>query len=61
MLERLRVSGLWTLLVGSDTYRTAEAVHDVLVKTHPADTEKILTIIDLVGGALDAASLLARL
>jgi hypothetical protein len=61
MLERLRVSGLWTLLVGSDTYRTAEAVHDVLVKTHPADTEKISTIIDLVGGALDAASLLARL
>jgi BioD-like phosphotransacetylase family protein len=61
LLERLRSARLWTLLVTSDTYRTAEAVHDVLVKTHPADTEKISTIIQLVGGALDAEALLARL
>ncbi len=61
LLERLRASRLWTLLVTSDTYRTAEAVHDVLVKTHPADTEKISTIIQLVGGALDSEALLARL
>ena len=61
LLERLRAARLWTLLVASDTYRTAEAVHDVLVKTHPADTEKISTIIQLVGQSLDAEVLLARL
>jgi BioD-like phosphotransacetylase family protein len=61
LLERLRDARLWTLLVASDTYSTAEAVHDVLVKTHPADTEKIATIIQLVGEALDADALLARL
>jgi BioD-like phosphotransacetylase family protein len=61
LLARLREAQLWTLLVPSDTYRTAEAVHDVLVKTHPADTEKIATIIQLVGEALDADALLARL
>ncbi len=61
LLQRLRAARLWCLLVGSDTYRTAEAVHDVLVKTHPADTEKIATIIQLVGEALDADALLARL
>jgi hypothetical protein len=36
-------------------------VHDVLVKTHPGDTEKIDTIIRLVGESLDADALLARL
>ncbi|HEX2193721.1 MAG TPA: AAA family ATPase [Candidatus Limnocylindria bacterium] len=61
ILARLRSAGLWTFLVRSDTYRTAEAVHDILVKTHPADTQKIATIIQLVGEALHAESLLARL
>jgi hypothetical protein len=60
-LSRLRAAGLWTYLVAADTYRTAEAVHDVLVKTHPGDTEKIDTIIRLVGESLDADALLARL
>jgi hypothetical protein len=31
------------------------------VKTHPADTEKIATIIDLVGRSIDLDALLARL
>jgi BioD-like phosphotransacetylase family protein len=61
LLERLRAAGLWTYLVPADTYRTAEAVHDVLVKTHPGDTEKIETIIRLVGESLDAEALLGRL
>ncbi len=61
ILERLRAANLWTYLVESDTYHAAESVHDILVKTHPADTEKIATIIDLVGKALDVDDLLARL
>lgn len=61
LLARLRDAGLWTFLVASDTYRTASAVHDVLVKTHPSDTEKIETIVRLVGESLDADALLSRL
>lgn len=60
VLDRLRAANLWTYLVEQDTYGAAEAVHDTLVKTHPADTEKIATIIDLVGKALDVDDLLAR-
>jgi BioD-like phosphotransacetylase family protein len=47
--------------VATDTYRTAQAVDEILVKTHSADTEKIATIIDLVGGALDVDTILGRL
>jgi BioD-like phosphotransacetylase family protein len=61
VLGRLRASGLFTYLVASDTYATAQAVDELLVKTHSGDTEKIETIIELVGGALDADALLARL
>ena len=53
MLSELRDAGLFTFLVGTDTYRTAQAVDDILVKTHPADQEKIATIKDLVGRSLD--------
>ena len=60
VLERMRAADLWSYLVEADTYRTAEAVHGVLVKTHPGDTEKIATIIRLVGESLDAEGLLAR-
>jgi BioD-like phosphotransacetylase family protein len=60
-LDQLRGAGLFTYLVGTDTYRTAQDVHDILVKTHPTDSEKIATIIDLVGGSLDSEPLLARL
>ena len=60
VVERMRAADLWSYLVESDTYRTAEAVHGVLVKTHPGDTEKIATIIRLVGESLDADALLAR-
>ena len=61
LLDELRADGLFTYLVESDTYRTAQNVHDILVKTHPTDTEKIETIIDLVGGALQPEAILARL
>jgi BioD-like phosphotransacetylase family protein len=61
LLGELRESGLFTYLVETDTYRTAQNVHDILVKTHPTDTEKIATIIDIVGGALQPDAVLARL
>lgn len=59
-LEQLRAAGLFVLLVDGDTYHTAEAVHDILVKTHAGDTEKIETIIGLVGDALDVDGLLGQ-
>jgi len=61
VLAALQAAGLFAYLVGTDTYRTAQAVDEILVKTHAADVEKISTIIELVGGALDMDALLARL
>jgi hypothetical protein len=61
LLGELLDAGLFTYLVDTDTYRTAQDVHDILVKTHPTDTDKIATIIDLVGRSLDPEALLARL
>jgi hypothetical protein len=61
VLDELRSAGIFTYLVASDTYRTAQAVDEILVKTHAADVEKIATIIELVDGALDVDALLARL
>jgi BioD-like phosphotransacetylase family protein len=59
-LAQLRDANLFVLLVEGDTYATAQSVHDILVKTHAGDTEKIETIIDLVAGALDVDGLLDR-
>ncbi len=61
MLDELRDADVFTYLVETDTYRTARAVDEILVKTHPSDTEKIATIIDLVGRGLDVDALLSRL
>ena len=61
VLEALREAGIFAYLVRTDTYRTAQAVDEILVKTHSSDTEKIATIIELVDGALDVDALLARL
>ncbi len=60
-LESLRAAGLFASLVGTDTFRAAQAVEQILVKTHSGDTEKIETIIELVGGSIDTDALLARL
>jgi BioD-like phosphotransacetylase family protein len=60
-LTALRDAGIFAFLVRTDTYRTAQAVDEILVKTHATDTEKISTIIELVDGALDVDALLARL
>jgi BioD-like phosphotransacetylase family protein len=61
LVAQLQGAGLFTFLVETDTYRTAQDVNDILVKTHPTDGEKISTIIELVGGSLDSEPLLARL
>jgi hypothetical protein len=61
VLADLRAAGIFAYLVGADTYRTAQAVDEILVKTHPSDVEKIETIIRLVDRALDVDALLARL
>jgi phosphate acetyltransferase len=61
VLEALRQAGIFSFLVASDTYRAAQAVDEILVKTHAADIEKISTIIELVDGALDVDGLLGRL
>jgi BioD-like phosphotransacetylase family protein len=61
VLAELQGAGIFTYLVGTDTYRTAQAVDEILVKTHASDTEKIATIIELVGGSLDVDALLERL
>ncbi|MCV0403011.1 MAG: AAA family ATPase [Chloroflexi bacterium] len=61
LLATLRSEDMFAYLVPTDTYRTAQAVDEILVKTHATDREKIATIIDLVGGALDVDGLLERL
>ena len=61
ILAALRSARLFTYLVKSDTYRTAQAVDEILVKTHPTDTDKIATIIQLVDRSLDIGDFLARL
>ncbi len=60
-LRELRAAGLFAYLVKSDTYRSAQAVDEILVKTHPTDLDKIETIIQLVGGSLDIGNFLAHL
>jgi BioD-like phosphotransacetylase family protein len=61
LLDALLAAGLFTYLVNSDTYRTAQAVDEILVKTHQNDTDKIETIIRLVGGSVDVGAFLAHL
>ena len=61
LLDALRRAEIFTYLVPMDTYRTAQAVDEILVKTHASDTEKIDTIIRLVDGALEVDAILARL
>jgi hypothetical protein len=57
-LEAIRGSGLFAFLVAEDTYESASRVHDLLVKTHPADTDKLAEIRRLVSDHLDIELLL---
>jgi BioD-like phosphotransacetylase family protein len=59
ILAAIRQADLFAILVSADTYRVASDIHDLLVKTHPADREKIEMIKDLVGTNLDVDRILA--
>lgn len=49
------------LLASQDSYQVASAVHDMTVKTRPADSEKISVIRDLVARHIDIQKILASL
>ena len=53
VIEAIRRADLFATLVPDDTYTVASEVHDLLVKTHAADTEKIELIKELVASNLD--------
>ena len=58
-VEAIRRADLFATLVPEDTYVVASAIHDLLVKTHPADREKIELIKGLVAEHLDIERILA--
>jgi hypothetical protein len=53
VIEAIRRADLFATLVPRDTYTVASEVHDLLVKTHAADVEKIEMIKQLVAANLD--------
>jgi BioD-like phosphotransacetylase family protein len=60
VIDAIRQADIFTYLVAEDTYAAASEVHDLLVKTHPDDTEKIELIQQLVADHLDVDRILAR-
>ncbi|MEO6351273.1 MAG: AAA family ATPase [Candidatus Limnocylindrales bacterium] len=59
-LEAIQQERLFAFLVEEDTYEAASEVHDLLVKTHPADHEKIDLTRRLVSEHLDIDKILER-
>ena len=59
VLAAIREADIFATLVREDTYSVASEVHDLLVKTHPADREKIELIKSLVAEHLDIERILA--
>jgi hypothetical protein len=59
VLGAIRQADLFATLVAEDTYSVASEVHDLLVKTHPADREKIELIKRLVAEGLDVDRILS--
>jgi len=59
VIAAIRQADLFATLVPEDTYVVASEVHDLLVKTHPADREKIELIKALVAEHLDIDGILA--
>ena len=53
VLAAIRQADIFATIVPEDTYAVASEVHDLLVKTHPADREKIELIKALVAEHLD--------
>ncbi len=59
VLDAIRRADMFATLVAEDTYPVASEIHDLLVKTHPADREKIELIKRLVADNLDIDGILA--
>ncbi len=59
VLDAIREADIFATLVAEDTYVVASEVHDLLVKTHAADREKIELIKALVADHLDIDRILA--
>lgn len=59
VIDAIRRADLCATLVSEDTYAVASEVHDLLVKTHPADLVKIELIKQLVTENLDVDRILA--
>lgn len=60
VIDAIRHADLFAYLVAEDTYAAASEVHDLLVKTHPDDGDKIELIQQLVAEHLDVERILAR-
>jgi BioD-like phosphotransacetylase family protein len=59
VLNAISRANLFATIVPHDTYSVASDVHDLLVKTHPADLEKIELIKSLVADNLDVDRILS--
>jgi phosphate acetyltransferase len=59
VLDAIREADIFATIVPEDTYVVASEVHDLLVKTHAADREKIALIKALVADHLDIDRILA--
>jgi len=59
VIDEIRWADLFATLVPDDTYVVASEIHDLLVKTHPSDIEKIGEIKALVAEHLDVDRILA--
>ncbi len=58
VISAIQEANIFATLVREDTYVVASEVHDLLVKTHPADREKIDLIKELVADNLDVDRIL---
>jgi BioD-like phosphotransacetylase family protein len=58
VLDAIRRADLFATLVQEDTYSVASEVHDLLVKTHAGDVQKIELIKQLVAANLDVDRIL---
>lgn len=60
-LEAIRNAGIFAYMVEDEAYAVASQIHDLLVKTHSADTAKIEVIKRIVAESFDVDGLLDRL
>jgi len=58
LIAEIRRADLFACFLDEDTYMVASDVHDLLVKTHSADREKIAVIKSIVAASLDPGRML---